>query len=323
MSCYWGAWVSDATNGHIGNLASTLAFAIAVGKGLSIWNWIQLWNRPDDSDNVAEFDTAQMDACRNAGMIPMVSWGPESGWKFAFYNLDSILNGSQDTYLITWFKAAAAWGHPFFVRMWWEFTGSWTWDEPTQTGIYPFAAPNTPAKFVQAWQYVVNLARQYGATNISWIWCPANVGDSVATLQSVYPGDAYVDWVATDIYAEQGQLFSQNPQVELNNIHMVAPNKPVMISEAGDLWSDSDGASWWKDLLTNALPNQYPWVKAVVAWQDPYDVSDIADSVTLPVFQQGIASNYYTSNVYSNLNISPIPIPGGTQFTLTLSTKIV
>ena len=257
---------------------------------------------------MAEFDTALMDECRNAGIIPMISWAPESGWSsFPFTNLESILNGSQDAYLTAWGEAAAAWGHPFFVRLMWEFTGSWT------DGIYPFGDGNTgAAEFVEAWQHVVNVVRAAGATNINWVWCPANVGDSVATLQSLYPGNNYVDWVATDIYATEGQTFSQTPQTEIDNIHTVAPDKPMMLAESGDLWTESDSAAWWNDLLTNALPNEYPYISAVVVWQDPTDSPGytVTDSTTLPVFQQGIASSYYSSNVYGSLNISPFPAIG-------------
>jgi hypothetical protein len=256
---------------------------------------------------MAEFDTALMTECRAQGAIPMISWAPESGWSnFSFTNLKSILDGSQDAYLTAWGQASAAWGHPYFVRLMWEFTGSWT------DGCYPFGNGNTgAAEFVQAWQYIVNKVRAAGGTDISWVWCPANVGDSVRSLASLFPGDNYVDWVATDVYATQGQTFGQTTQTEINNIHTVAPNKPMMLAEAGDLWTESDSALWWSDLLTNALPNEYPYISAVVVWQDPIDSSiGVTGSVTLPVFQHDIASSYYSSNVYSSLNISPIPTIG-------------
>lgn len=294
---YWGAWVSDATDGHIGNINAVTAFASTVGKGLSIWNWIQLWNRPDDSDNLAEFDIAQMTACRNAGMIPMVSWAPEgpaSGDTPVFNSLQDILNGNFDSYLIAWGNAAKAWNHPFFVRLMWEFTGSWAGSE------YPWGSGNTPALFVQAWQYIVNKVRSTGENDISWVWCPADVGDTQATLLSVYPGDNYVDWIGTDIYIGTGQTFAQGAQPELPNIHAVAPNKPVMILESGYSGSDT---TYWSNLLTNILPNSYPYVQGLLVWQgDGYDVT----RSMLSSFKSGISSSYYSSNVYSSLNASPI-----------------
>jgi len=294
---YWGAWVG---NHHIGYYDLLTTFENQVGKGVSIWNWIQLWTRPDDSENVAEFDTALMNQCRQHGAIPMVSWAPDANDGNPNYiNLQSILNGNWDTYLTAWGQASAAWGHPYFVRLFWEFTGSWV----SSGGAYPWSNGNTPQIFVQTWQYIVSKVRAAGGTQISWVWCTGDVGDSVSTLQSVYPGDAYVDWVGTDIYIGQGQTFDQGVHPELDNIRAVASNKPVMIPETG--YSGSDSASYWYNLLTNELPNNYPYIKAVVIWEMPSGLT-VVDSATLPSFKQGIASSYYSSNVYSSLNISPI-----------------
>jgi hypothetical protein len=142
---YWGAWVGSS---HIGNYNILQTFESTVGKDVSIWDWIQLWNRPQDSDNIPTFDTAQMNEARNAGIIPMVSWAPELGDpNDAFTGLQSIVNGAEDSYLTAWGQASAAWGHPYFIRLMWEFTGSWS-------DCYPFANGNTALLFVQAWQHI-------------------------------------------------------------------------------------------------------------------------------------------------------------------------
>ena len=189
-------------------------------------------------------------------------------------------------------------GHPYFVRLMWEFTGSWTDNTPQRPGYgyYPWGNGNTPDTFVAAWQYIVNKVRAAGGTQISWVWCPGDVGDSVNTLKSVYPGDAYVDWVGTDIYIGAGQTFDQGAKPELSNIQTAAPNKPVMLPETG--YTGSDSASYWSNLLTNILPNNYPYIKAVLIWQQPDAGFTVTDPTTLPAFQQGIASNYYSPNIY-------------------------
>ena len=157
--------------------------------------------------------------------------------------------------------------------------------------------------------------RDAGGTNISWIWCPADIGDSVNTLRSLYPGDQYVDWVGTDVYPRAGQSFSSAAQVEISHIQSVAPNKPMMLPEIG--YTGSDAGTWWNNMLTNVLQNQYPYISALVVWQDPtespYDVSNLS------AFQQGIASSYYSSNVFSSLKISPIPALGENPTSPTLT----
>ena len=301
---YWGAFVGTTRMGYLPNLES---FESAVGKDVSIWNWIQAWNEPD-RDNIAagyydcsEFNVTTMNQCRNNGMIPMVSWAPmppqSSESYFYTPTMQDILNGMEDSYLTEWGQAAAAWGHPFFVRLFWEFTGSWDGN---------FYALNNPAQFVQVWQYVVNKVRSAGANNISWVWCPADVGDSVATLQSVYPGNNYVDWVATDVYPNQGQ----GMEPEVTNIHTAIPDKPMMLAEVG--YNGNNMGSWWNNFLTNVLPNQYSYIKAVVLWQDneasgPTPNSPSFDVTKLAGFQKGISSDYYSLHVYSNLETSPIP----------------
>jgi hypothetical protein len=238
-----------------------------------------------------------------------------------FTNLQSILDGKEDAYLTVWGQASAAWGHPYFVRLMWEFTGSWNDNTPQNPGYgtYPWGNGNTPAIFVAAWQYIVDKVRAAGGTDISWIWCPAGVGDSVSTLRSLYPGDQYVDWVGTDVYIGPGQTFAQGAQPELSNIQSVAPNKPVMLSEIG--YTGSDSASYWSNLLTNILPNDYPFIKAVVIWQQPDAGFTVTDSTTLAAFQSGIGSSYYSSNVYSSLNTSPITPIGENQNPLPTSTS--
>jgi len=67
--------------------------------------------------------------------------------------------------------------------------------------------------FIQAWQHIVNVVRNAGGNQISWVWCPGDVGDSVSTLQSVYPGDNYVDWVGTDILATWSIQVTFNLQI--------------------------------------------------------------------------------------------------------------
>ncbi len=296
---YWGAWVGSS---HIGNYNLLTNFEGQVGKGVSIWNWIQLWNRPQDSENIPNFDNALMDQSRNHGAIPMVSWSPEAGNGGIFSSLQDIIEGKCDTYLTAWGQASAQWGHPYFVRLMWEFTGPWTdYTINNGYGIYPWDSGigNTPAKFVQAWQHIVNVVRNAGGNQISWVWCPGDVGDSTSTLKSVYPGDNYVDWVGTDIYGD----LVHSGDVELANIHAMT-NKPVMIPEIG--YSGANKGQYWNTLLTNTLPNQYPYIKAVVIWEMPSKDLTVTGSATLSSFKDGIGTNYYLSNSYSSLNVSPL-----------------
>jgi len=109
----WGAWVGDS---HIGNYGLLTSFEGQVSKNVSIWNWIQLWNRPQDSENIPNFDTTLMNQARSHGAIPMISWSPETGNGNEFVNLQSIINGNFDAYLTKWGQDSATWGiHILYV----------------------------------------------------------------------------------------------------------------------------------------------------------------------------------------------------------------
>jgi Glycosyl hydrolase family 26 len=294
---YWGAW-----NGEDYQLSTMQAFETQIGKQLSIWNNIQWWYSSVD------FNFTWMDTVRNNGIIPMVSWDPNNEANSSFKDLSSILNGSWDSYLAAWGRASAEWGHPYFVRLMWEFNGNWVIPE----GIYPYgsnaagteSAGNTPQEFVAAWQYIVNHVRaaEGGKDYITWIWCPAGVGDSNATLQALYPGDNYVNWVGTDIYPNDTAAgFGQNNDVEIDSIRAVAPDKPFMICEIGNLYSDNQ-AVWWTWFFSS-IQTKYSYVKGVCLWQEPDAGFDVRSYDT---FKHGISSNYFASNNFADLNTTPI-----------------
>lgn len=296
---YWGAFVGPS---HIGTLAELEAFEQTVGKGVSIWSIFQYWDRPQDSENDPNFDTSWMNTCRAHGAIPEIAFDPGDGSSGAIANtyFPLIIQGYYDNFLINWARNASAWRYPFFIRLFHEV------DDVTWTATLE-------NEEVQAWIHVVNIFREYGANNVSWIWsgvCYMYNNNDIATTEALYPGDNYVDWSGIAGYSgTAGTTFDQMFQTYYNNSLAVAPTKPIMIVEVGLEYDASDEAAWWTNALTNELPNYYPQVKALVIWQmPPIDVT--GSTVLLSAFQHGIASSYYSSNVYGSLNISPITALG-------------
>jgi hypothetical protein len=66
-----------------------------------------------------------------------------------------------------------------------------------------------------------------------------------------------------------------------------------MIPETGYVGVDS--GNYWRNLLTNVLPNNYSYVKALVIWEMPLGGFTIVDSKTLSSFGQAILSSYTSS----------------------------
>lgn len=126
-------------------------------------------------------------------------------------------------------KSGASWGKAWF---WWGYDGADT--------------------FKQLWVAMYDYFKQKGVDNLIWIWTTQNCnGDSNTYYQDIdwYPGDAYVDMVARDLY---GYDASKNQQ-EFTEIQTRYPTKMVVLGECGkgdsgeqglisDCWTK--GAQW-------------------------------------------------------------------------------
>ena len=100
-----------------------------MGKGVSIWSTFQFWDRPQDSENDPNFDTAWLNTCRAHGAIPEIAFDPGEGstGAIAATYFPLIIAGNYDSYLVNWARNASAWGHPFFIRLFHEVDDNpWT-----------------------------------------------------------------------------------------------------------------------------------------------------------------------------------------------------
>lgn len=317
MAIYWGAWVGSPTNDrNREGLAVVQNFENVIGKRLGVWNWLQWMLGETDATHSAVFNPAWMDEARNNGYIPMVSLAfasvalPQAGWS-GDYN--DIINGAFDSQITAFGQASGQWGHPYFLRFWWEFDGDWA---PPDT-VTPWNHNNTPAKFVAMWKHVVDVFRNAGGTNATWCWTPAMQGWNTATLASIYPsgndskGRPYVDWVGTDVYVDSIQNLTDN-LFYFNNIRAVAPNKPFMFGEFG--YTGANRATFWDNFLNVRLKQggDLDFVKAFLLWEMPTGGITVT-AEGLPSFSQDIASSYYIPNVYQDMMpVTPIPIPNET-----------
>ena len=87
--------------------------------------------------------------------IPFINWEPRDTYA-------DVAAGDDDAQLTAWAAGSVRYGHPFYLRMWPEFTGSWEW--------YYVDDAATAKQLVAAWQHVVTLFRDAGATNVMFVW---------------------------------------------------------------------------------------------------------------------------------------------------------
>ena len=74
------------------------------------------------------------------------------------------------------------------LRLGWEFNGSWS----------KWSAAASPADFVAYWRQIVTTMRSI-APGLTFDWCPT-LGLGALPTDQAWPGDAYVDYVGSDVY---------------------------------------------------------------------------------------------------------------------------
>ena len=208
--------------------------------------------------NYAPFADGKSQKQVEHGAIPMVSWSPG-------FTLDQINAGQADHCFRDVAQRAVAFKHLFFLRMYHEHNGTWM--------IYSGCGQ----KFIDAWRRTVSIFRAEGATNIAWVWNPSE-GFRVCAFES-YPGDEWVDWVATGGYnhnkstawcgyhagwCEFWEIYRFDPKVSLHD--RFGPRKPVMFTETGtveDAATPGRKGQWFR-LARDKMRSDLVYGKALV-----------------------------------------------------------
>jgi hypothetical protein len=307
-SIYWGVSL-DRVPWDMNRLS---AWESLVRKQPSIVHFWQPWSERGIQQPL---QPRLLQSVRNHGAIPMITWFPvrpgASRADLANYQLSDIIAGRHDEYLRDWAADARNWGHPFFLRWGHEMNGYWfPWSED--------ANGNRRGEYAQAWRHMVDIFRSTGAHNVTWVWCP-NVdwdGSDWPTMESLYPGDDYVDWTCLDGFnwgEKNGgwRKFNEVFRWSYENILSFAPDKPMLIGELGASEKGGSKAAWIRETLGRDLLLEFPGINAVV-WYNHVDDQDwrIESSfASVEAFRAAIAAPYYRSNIYSNLAASSIAPP--------------
>jgi beta-mannanase len=222
---------------------------------------------------------------RAHGSLPMITWEPWSGGAVSQtpYPLTDIASGKFDSYVDGWAAGLLAYGHPVLLRFAHEMNGEW----------YPWAVGvngNTAAAYVSAYRHVHDRFSLKGVRNVQWVFSPD--GDpygSRPAYASFYPGDAYVDWLAADVY-NWGSTQSWASWQTISFLYarayaqLTALNrtKPLMLSEWASKEQGGNKASWILDAAAT-IPRQFPRTRAVVWFSrsgDQFALDSSAESLS-------------------------------------------
>ncbi|MCB2177626.1 MAG: hypothetical protein KQH57_17595 [Actinomycetales bacterium] len=215
-----------------------------VGVRPTIAGYFQGWDKPFRSDAVVR--------SWRKGAMPLLSWesiDSSAGNDQAIdpaYSLPRIIDGTYDDYLRTYARDVVALGLPLAIRLDHEMNGSWyPWAERDWGG--GFQNGNHKGDYVKMWRHVHDIFEQEGANAyVLWIWAPNIVNrlpsyarSSSWYMKTLYPGDAYVDWVGLSGYfrppyaSDQTPTFSYTFDRSLAQLREVAPGKPILLAEVG------------------------------------------------------------------------------------------
>jgi len=106
-------------------------------------------------------------------------------------SLAKIAAGKYNYYLISFADSVAAFKHPVIISFGHEMNGFW------ETWGYTHVPPAT---FVKAWRHIVDVFRQQGANNVTWLWQVNSSSSQTGSVRDWWPGSQYVNWVGVSGY---------------------------------------------------------------------------------------------------------------------------
>jgi len=253
-------------SGITGSLDGVARLDRSVGTTLPLVQIYTAWgDKPQQN-----FPLALATAIWEFGSVPVITWEP---WLTDFENsrhpqlplrdarekhgMSAVAAGKYDFYVDSWASAAAEFRKPFYVRLAHEM------NDPYR---YPWGPQNnTKEEYIAAWRHVVSRFRAVGAHNVIWVWSP-HVAHQYWDLY--YPGDAYVDWVATGALnygpiAHWSQWWTFAEIFGAKYPLLASFGKPIMVAEFGSLAVGGDRSQWYESALTD-LPTKHPRVKALI-----------------------------------------------------------
>jgi hypothetical protein len=153
------------------------------------------------------------------GATPLVQLESEN------ISLQEIADGAKDNYLDSFARGVRDFGHPVILSYGHEMNGNW----------YHWGWKRTPATtFVAAWRHIVQVFRDQGAKNVTWMWTVQAAADAptlTANPAPWWPGSNYVDWVGIDgHYIYHGQTFHSIFDPAIATVRRIT-SKPILIAE--------------------------------------------------------------------------------------------
>ncbi len=308
---YFG--MTTATDEEFTTLEATL------GRQANLTGTYQGWD--------TDFEPARVTDAWRAGTLPLITWesrplaSEDTGT--VDYSLSAIAAGAFDDYLTGYARDLAATGLPVAIRFDHEMNGDWyRWSTATGGTANANTYGNTPAQYVAAWRHVHDVFAAQGAGDlVVWVWAPNRV-DNISSARfpsvaSLYPGDAYVDWLGLtgyyrpeDVTRGDPTTFARTYQQTLTQLRALS-TEPVLIAEVGATEQGSHKTAWVTSFFEGLAqqPDVVGFVWFNYAVSESGRTNDWRLNSTRPVFtafQSGLLASQYGLDVGRSFRLQPI-----------------
>jgi mannan endo-1,4-beta-mannosidase len=187
-------------------------FAKAIGREPNMALYFSGWLVP--------FKIRFADAALANGAVPLIQMNPER------VPLAEIASGRYDRYLRSYAATVRSYGHAVIIGFGHEMNGWWfSWGHRHAS----------PRSFVAAWRHIVDIFRQQGADNVTWLWT-VNIIDTARGILAPapwWPGSSYVTWVGIDgYYRMPSWTFASLFGPTIRAVRSLTLD-PILISETG------------------------------------------------------------------------------------------
>jgi len=156
---------------------------------------------------------AELEKYPQTFLIPQIGLGMNHSGKNPLHYADKVVAGKFDAQLDQFCAGLKDLDRPAFIRIGYEFNGSWNGYEPES--------------YKAAFRYVTAKIRKAGLENVATVWCLGGAGSM--DYMPFYPGDDVVDWWAVDLFSA-GIMTKKGIQEFM--AASLKHGKPVMIGES-------------------------------------------------------------------------------------------
>jgi hypothetical protein len=296
-----GSCDSSSTNGAVlfRNFETLVERTPTTNGILDVAHFYHDWN-----DFVTTFPTTNEDALVAEGRLLFVNWTPRIYGTSTIFQWADIAAGIYDaTYVDPTARKMRDWGQKFFIG----FHSECNSGSSAQGGAY-----GTDAEYASAAQHVHDRFIAQGCTNAVWVFNPSGHMDMISRMSTLYPGDAYVDWIGYDPYGNSGQdlTYVMDTKYPVYNWATVTKSgshtKPLMWIEWGDTESATGTSkATYFGQVQSQLTVSYPLVKAIVYFNSPTSTGDCVNTSTAAVN----AFRLLAADPSFNTDVSPQPPP--------------